>query len=62
MNVGTARFLLWVISVFALVLLVYMGHKSFENRGILNLEFLGFVLSTAAFTECIRADERLKNK
>jgi hypothetical protein len=55
------RVVLWILSVLSLVLLVKLGHESLGKEGILNWEFVGFVLSNMAFTECIRADERLKS-
>lgn len=60
MSINAWRIVLWVLGVIALFLLVKTGTASFAKAGIFNWEFLGFVLSTVAFTECVRADERLK--
>lgn len=60
MSISAWRVVLWVLGVIALYLVVQTGAASFAKAGVLNWEFLGFVLSTAAFSECVRADERLK--
>lgn len=60
MSTTAWRVVVWVLGVVSLMLLVKSGAASFAKPGIFNWEFLGFVLSTAAFSECVRADERLK--
>lgn len=59
MSIVGWRIVIWVLSVLSLVSLVYTGHKSFETPGMLNWEFVAFVLSTIAYTKCIRLDEKL---
>jgi hypothetical protein len=61
-SVSVARVVLWALGIVALFLLVTMGHASFEKQGIFNWEFVGFLLSYGALDQCIRADERLKNR
>lgn len=62
MSIAAWRVILWVLGILFLTMVVMTGHASFEKAGLLNWEFLAFVLSVMALDQSIRLDERLKMK
>lgn len=53
MSVFAWRVVVFILAVFSLASVVYMGHASWVKPGFLNLEFLGFFLANMAYIKCI---------
>lgn len=62
MSVFAWRVVVFIMGVFSLASVVYMGHASWVKPGFFNLEFLGFFLANAAYIKCIEMEYRLREK
>lgn len=62
MSVFAWRVVVFILAVFSLASVVYMGHASLVKPGFLDLEFLGFFLANMAYIKCIEIEYRLREK